>query len=112
MSDIKNKFVLVDNEIIGARVIFHRNIHPNPKGGGWWYYHREQNKLVLYGSSFDFGSITKEQALNAELGGSFLNMEDVEVIFDERNEIDVLKILMEHLGYDEGMKCATECDFI
>lgn len=112
MSNIKNKFVLVDNEIIGARVTFHREIHPKPKGGGWWYFHREQNKLVLYGSSFDFGSVTKEQVVSAELGGSFRNMEDVEVIFDERDNIDVLKILVDHLGQDEAIEAVTECDFI
>ena len=123
MSDIKNKFILtkglneVGYEIIGGRVTFHRNLYDamqqeKPKGGGWWYFHREQNKLVLYGSSFDFGSLTKEQVMEAELGGSFRNMEDVEVIFDERDSMDVLKILMEHLGDDEGMRCATECDFI
>ena len=112
MSDVKNKFVLVDNEIIAGRVIFHRQLHKAPKGGGWWYYHREQNKIILYGSSFDFGSITKEQAMNAELGGSLMNIDNPEVIFDERDNLDVLNILIDHLGYDEGMKCATECDFI
>ena len=112
MSDVKNKFVLVDNEIIAGRVIFHRQLHKSPKGGGWWYYHSDQNKLILYGSSFDFGSVTKEQVMSAELGGSFQNMDDIEIIFDERDNLDVLKILMDHLGDDEGMKCATECDFI
>lgn len=112
MSDIKNKFVLVDNEIIGGRVIFHRELDESPKGGGWWYYHADQSKLILYGSSQDFGSITKEQALNAELGGSFHNMEEAEVIFDERDNLDVLKILIDHLGADEGIKCCTQCDFL
>lgn len=112
MRDIKNKYVLVDNKLIGARVVFHREIHPSPRGGGWWYYDRETNKLILYGTSFDFGSITKEQAMNAELGGSFRSLKDAEIIFDGRDNYDVLKILSDHLGEDRAMDIVTECDFI
>lgn len=112
MTDIKNKFVLVDNEIVIGRVVFHRQLDKSPVGGGWWYYHAEQNKLILYGSSYDFGAITKEQALSAKIGGSFRNMKNIEVIFDERDNSEVLSILIDYLGEDEGIRCTTECDFI
>lgn len=109
---MKNKFVLVDNEIIVGRVTFHRELHDKPKGGGWWYYHKEQNKLILYGSSFDFGSVTKEDIENAELGGRFNRIKGAQIIFDERDHLEVLNILTDHLGEDEGVRCVTECDFI
>ena len=117
MTQVKNKFILIDNEIIGGRVVFHRDLfrlhHKSyPKGGGWWYFHKEQNKLFLYGCSFDFGSLTREEVMSAELGGSFMNMKDVEVIFDSRDSLNVLDILTEHLGEEEGIRCVTECDFI
>lgn len=112
MSDVKNKFVITDNEIIGGRVIFHKQLHKNPVGGGWWYYHKEQNKLILYGSSQDFGSATKEQIDAAELSGSFKKLKKVEIIFDERDHLDVLNILTDHLGFEEALKCSSECDFI
>ena len=112
MSNIKNKFVLVDNEIIGGRVVFHKDIHKSPIGGGWWYYHRGQNKLILYGSSSDFGPVSKQQVEKAELGGSFRSLTDVEVIFDEGSNLEVLNILMDHLGEEEGRRCVNECDWI
>ena len=112
MSDIKNKFVLVDNEIIAGRVVFHKELHKSPLGGGWWYYHRKQNKLILYGSSHDFGSVNFEQIKDAELGGSFRNLENVEIIFDSRDHIEVLDILKDYLGMMEGIKAVSECDWI
>lgn len=112
MNDVKNKFVLVNNQIIVRRAIFHREIHENPDGGGWWYYHQEQSKLILYGSSDDFGSVTKDQVKKAKLCGTFRNITDLEIIFDERNHLDVMRILIDHLGEEEGMKCTVECDYI
>ena len=110
--DLKNKFVLVDNEIIARRAVFHKEIHKSPLGGGWWYYHREQNKLILYGSSHDFGSVTKEQVEKAKLGGFFRNLKDVEVILDERDHLEVMQILIDNFGLKEGVECCTKCDFI
>lgn len=112
MSDIKNKFVIADNEIIAGRVVFHKELHESPIGGGWWYFHREQNKLILYGSSHDFGSVTKEQINSAELGGSFYNLKDVEIIFDERHNTDVCDILIDHIGFEEAVEVVSKCDFL
>lgn len=112
MSEVKNKFVIANNEIIGGRVIFHKQLHKNPVGGGWWYYHKETNKLILYGSSHDFGSVTNQQVKSSVLGGSFRNLKDVQIIFDKRDCLQVLDILIEHLGEDEGMECCVMCDFI
>ena len=112
MENIKNKFVLVDGEIIASRVVFHKEIHKNPQGGGWWYFHRKSNKLFLYGKSHDFGGCTKDQIENATLGGSFRNLEDVEIIFDERDHLEILSILSDHLDIMEAAECVSKCDFI
>lgn len=109
---MKNKFVLVDNEIIAGRVAFHKELHKSPLGGGWWYYHTEQNKLILYGDSHDFGPISEEQIKDAELSGSFRNLENVEIVFDSRHHTEKLSILKDHLGIVEGTKVVSECDWI
>lgn len=106
---LKNKFVLVDNEIIIGRVAFHKQLHQSPMGGGMWYYHTEQNKLILYGTSHDFGPISKKEALNAKVYGI---PKGFELIFDERNNHEALDILKDHLGELEGVKCYNECDYI
>lgn len=112
MSNIKNKFVIVDGKLIGGRVVFHKELHKSPIGGGWWYYHRDQNKLILYGNSSDFGSVTEEEVRSSKLMGSFRHLKDAEIIFDKRECYDALAILCEHLGDDEGIKSVMECDYL
>jgi hypothetical protein len=112
MRDIKNKFVVVDNKIIGRRVVFHKDIHKSPIGGGWWYFHREQNKLILYGNSSDFGPVKKEDIDKAELCGSFRQLKSAELIFDKRDHVHVMSILCDHLGESEAARIVMDCDWI
>lgn len=112
MIGIKNKFVLVENEIILGRVTFHKELHTSPLGGGMWYFHKEQNKIILYGDSNDFGPVSKQQVYNANIQGPLKHINNLKVIFDERGNHQGLEILQDHLGKVEGTKCYNECDFI
>ena len=59
--DIFPKFIVEDGIIKLGRVTFHKQLANNPdnvKGGGFWEWDRENNKLLLYGESHDFGPVS------------------------------------------------------
>lgn len=59
------KFIINDGDLIFGNVDFHENLIPKGRernktvGGGYWY--KRYNTMYFYGSSFDFGKVTKEQ---------------------------------------------------
>lgn len=62
------KFVISNGEIFFATVSYHSEIlKDNTKtiGGGWWHWDEEKKIIYLYGTSSDFGSVTKEQIAEA-----------------------------------------------
>lgn len=62
------KFIIMDDEFILGKVEFHADLtrkRDGIKGGGWWHLNEDKTELLLYGTSSDFGSVTKEQIIAA-----------------------------------------------
>lgn len=65
----KPKYIIKDGKMFLGHVEFHRDLIPvetTPKrvlGGGWWFHDKDEKSLLLFGSSLDFGHVTKEQIL-------------------------------------------------
>ena len=65
-----DKFIINDGKIHFGHVEFHLEIlgeNNNAKtiGGGWWLLNEAEKKLYLYGTSIDFGSVTKDKIIEA-----------------------------------------------
>ncbi len=89
------KFIINDldigNEIVmGGSVEYHRELLGKSRtkektiGGGWWHWDEKLNKVYFYGSSLDFGRVTKEQFIDAwsrSLISPFI--EECEILFSE-----------------------------
>jgi hypothetical protein len=63
------KWIINDNNLIVGNVQYHRDLLPNHKGtigGGLWSYDKKTNTLLLYGQSYDFGSVSKESVIKAK----------------------------------------------
>lgn len=64
------KWIIEDGLLKLAICKYHKQLASDPKkviGGGWFFYEKESKSFVLYGSSHDFGSITKEEFEKCEL---------------------------------------------
>ena len=95
------KFIIIDNELIMALVEFHNQLIPKsktdikPTGGGRWEWDKKlyDNKIFFFGSSQEFGKVTKEQLLSAWNNSLIsISLEDCEIIFSEKEYFgDVLK---------------------
>lgn len=58
------KWVLNNGNIILGHVDFHSQLcrdNANTIGGGWWFMHHDSNTIIYYGSSEDYGSVTRDQ---------------------------------------------------
>ncbi len=93
------KFIINDNELILGHVEMHEDLlgkgsdRSKTIGGGFWHYDRDNNTMYFYGSSMDFGSVTEEQFLAAELP---LSIENAKIVFSTKNYFsEVLKELEE-----------------
>ncbi len=96
------KFIIIENEVIMGLVEFHSELIPNtmksykPTGGGIWEYNpvKFPNKLFIFGRSIDYGSVTKEQFIEAWQNSSWLHpfLENCEIIFSDKQYFsEVLK---------------------
>lgn len=75
---MSKKFVLNNNKLVLGEVTYHCELcADNSKtiGGGRWYI--EDNKLILYGSSTEFGPVTEEQVMKAQKP---LGMDTIEIV--------------------------------
>jgi len=110
MSDLKQKFVISNNEIITGRVKFHRELDSAPVGGGKWFWDRERDTLYLYGTSFDFGRVTKEQVENAEPPILF---ENSKIIFEGDDPlIKLVDLLSRYMDKSRAIKLVSKNDFV
>jgi hypothetical protein len=110
MKDKKQKFVIVDGLIMTARVLFHRDIHPNPIGGGWWFWDRERDTIYLYGTSFDFGSATKEQVEKAEFFSAYFKKS--KIVFEPDPAKGLPTLLGEHMEASRAVELCDNNDFV
>jgi hypothetical protein len=61
MHDVKNKFIIINDEIILSRVIYHKDLLADSdlkdmvKGGGEFEYSLSKKTVTFYGRSHDFG---------------------------------------------------------
>lgn len=92
MSMKAKKFVINDGDLIMGQVEMHEELvqgrdRNKTTGGGRW--HVEDNTIYFYGSSVDFGKITKEQFNTARKQPSLLHFA---IIFSEKEYMsDVIK---------------------
>ena len=71
--EVYNKFIIENDETLGdclilGKVTYHKQLACNEskvKSGGWWKL--EDNRIIFYGESYDFGRATLEQVTNAVL---------------------------------------------
>ncbi len=81
------KYIIHNNELIIGNVEHHIELVPdnNKKltiGGGRWDFNNETKNFVFYDSSFEFGSVTKEQFKNALKNYKFTErMKDCKIYF-------------------------------
>lgn len=64
------KFIISNGTLRKGLVDFHRQLlSTNTKndvlGGGWFHYDKTTENIYFYGSSDEFGSVTKEQLIEA-----------------------------------------------
>ena len=82
----QQKFIINNNNLIVGEVEFHEDLlHEANRyltaGGGRWHIDEETNTIYFYGSSVDFGKVTKEQFENAYKRP---NIEAMNIIFSEK----------------------------
>lgn len=61
MSDVYPKFIVEGNNLIIAKVTYHKDLVTDKeqvKGGGWW--RLKGDMMILHGTSFDFGTAKAE----------------------------------------------------
>ena len=66
MTDLKQKFVINDGNLILGRVGLHSELVEHRDcsltvGGGEWFYNNADNTMYFWGKSTTFGQVTKEQ---------------------------------------------------
>lgn len=65
--EIFPKWIVEQDSLIIQKCTFHKQIAKDVndvKGGGLFYYLRDEHAFLLYGTSHDFGSPTREQLLD------------------------------------------------
>ncbi len=85
----------IGNEIVMGNVDYHNELHGKNRsnlktiGGGMWHWDEELKKVYFYGSSLDFGRVTKEQFIDA-FGRSLISpfIEECEILFSEQESLD------------------------
>jgi len=77
--EINSKWIVEQDSIVLRKCLFHKDIAENiedVKGGGWFYYSHDNDAFILYSTSDQFGSPTREQMLDCIAKnniGRFLN---------------------------------------
>ena len=110
MADLKQKFVIVDDEIIIGRVEFHADLHYGPIGGGWWFFDSEENTMYLYGKSVQFGPVSKKQVDNAVIKKIPFNK--AKVVFEENDELALYTVLKKYMDPHRAMKLITSNEYV
>lgn len=88
------KFVINDGRLILGQVEMHEELvrgldYGKTVGGGRWQVDKETNTIYFYGSSVDFGKVTKEQFEDAYKQPS---VETMNIVFSEKEYFgDVMK---------------------
>lgn len=108
--NLKQKFVIVDNEIIVGRVRLHKDLHSCPLGGGLWFWDKDRNILYLYSTSHDFGSVTQAQVHNAVL--KRIQFRYTKVVFEPNPNKELIDILRENMTIQRATHLIDENDFI
>lgn len=80
------KFVINDGRLILGQVEMHEELirgldYGKTVGGGRWQVDKETNTVYFYGSSVDFGKVTKEQFEDAYKQPS---LERMNIVFSEK----------------------------
>lgn len=116
MRNIKQKFVITSDEFRMGRSVFHKDLirggGEDAIGGGSWYWDKERDTLYLYGESYDFGPVTKEDIEK--------NMSDIKrryfknsnVIFESNSYKTLLEILSENMCESRAKLLISQNDFI
>ena len=68
MNDVFQKFILKEDDKLGlcmilAKCTFHKQLttdHDKVRGGGMWQYIKDNNEMLLFGKSYDFGACSLE----------------------------------------------------
>ncbi len=94
------KYIVIDGELIFGNVEYHSELIQNshrekgikPSGGGRFYWNQGEVTLIIYGSSHDFKSVTKDQFI-AAWKDSLISpyWENVTVLFSAQERISNAK---------------------
>lgn len=99
------KFIINDGDLITGHVEFHEDLvckgrdRKKTVGGGYWHYDILTKTMYFYGSSTDFGRVTKEQ-----LRASFKSpsIENANIVYSEKEYLsDVMKEFQEKVKPSE-----------
>lgn len=91
------KFIIQDNQLRLGNVEFHRDLrNPTgsiPTGGGFYYIRGNENKVIFYGSSVDFGNVTEKDLITVRESGNFpLHLENFDWFFSRESMLfEILK---------------------
>ena len=89
------KFVINNNELILGNVVLHKELISGREkyetiGGGYWHYDKNEDVIYFYGSSHDFGKVTKEEFELAKKR----NFNETKIIFSNKEFLsEVMKEL-------------------
>jgi hypothetical protein len=115
MNDLRQKFIITtDGEMYIGRAVFHKDLlmYEDPvAGGGWWYWDRDKDVLYLYGTSVDYGQVTKQQIDDSEFCSN-RGLKSAKIVFEEDEDKTIYEILKEHMDIHRAMDLVASNDFI